>query len=70
MTLTIQTATDYAARLVAAWHAASDTVEAYRACEDTEDGIEIVNVSISVNGEFYGTMTVWVEPDGSLYGEV
>ena len=70
MTLTIQTATDYAARLVAAWYAASDTVEAYKACEETEDGVDIVNVSISVNGEFYGTMTVYAEPDGSLYGEV
>lgn len=70
MALTIKSATDYAVRLVAAWHAASATVEAYKAYEDTEDGIDIVNVSISVNGEFYGTMTVWVEPDGSLYGEI
>lgn len=63
-------ATDYAARTVKAWHAATDTVEAYKSCEETEDGIEIVNVSLSVNGEFFGTMTVYALADGTLYGEV
>lgn len=64
-TLTTETATAYVCAIISDWGADWASAEIGAARMDREDDADVVIVPTSM-----GDWTVWMEPDGALYGEV